>query len=68
MSGNCRKNKLRKRNLAKKEKVRKSKAYSNFIWNKRFNKAIAEAQLNFVKKKLFPKNPTEDLKLFRRIF
>lgn len=48
-------NKKRKRNLVKKAKFKKSKAYSNFIWNKRFNKAIAEAQLNFAIDKLIPK-------------
>jgi len=47
-------NKKRKRNLVKKEKFKRSKTYSNFIWNKRLNKAIAEAQWNFVSKKLFP--------------
>ena len=48
-------NKKRKRNLAKKEKFKKTGAYRDFIDYKKLNVAFNEAQFNFIFDKLFPK-------------
>ena len=60
-------NKKRKRNLVKKEKFKRSKTYSNFIWNKRLNVVFNEAQFNYLLDKLFPK-AFEEAFIYNQVF